>query len=134
MALRPVSELGLVDLTDLASQKVNHGAAPRPAGRGASASNSKTSAGRSPRRPTKTPRNGGPTKQPRVRASTSQGSKRSPSASKRSADTRRTVNADLSAGGNRQRRRPRSRIGLSVATGALGVAGGLLLSRGALQR
>lgn len=133
MPLRPVSELGLVDLTDLAYPDVGdgatRGAGVRPRASRASAAKSKGPASTSGRRAAKAP----------------QGAKRSAATPKRSPESRPAGGVSKRTGkpasevrtrtsGNRSRSRAGSRIALSIVTGALGVAGGLLLSRGALQR
>jgi hypothetical protein len=148
MPLRPVSELGLVDVTDLASREGGRKQSVRSPSKRAGSNTPKNSSSTPQRRGTRTARNSSSTAASR--------SKRASTSSKAARSSR----ANASAGGSRprsQRERtgdshePQSRsrngdsrddakssrgasIGISVLTGAVGVAGGVLLGRTALQR
>lgn len=140
MPLRPVSELGLVDLTDLASREPSDPATRR----------------RPPRAPSTRSQSaqGGANKKPR------QGQTRARDGSKRSGTTPKRRSNGNSPGASPDRGKrpgsqrealtqraaasalpreetigaPAAKIGISVVTGALGIAGGLLLSRAARRR
>lgn len=146
MPLRPVSELGLVDLTDLASQEANATATRHPPTR--------------PRRPPSQTTRRGAKKDPRLEETADQ-TTRGPASARggRPAGGR----SSKSSGGSARKRpgppremtgdslrtpaalpnaqphdgnqgSPAAKIGISVVTGAMGIAAGLLLSRAARRR
>ncbi len=114
MALRPVSDLGLVDPTDLASPKAKKTTSRRPPAR-AKAQPQATRSNPNNRRSSTPARSAsaGARSQPR----------RKPQKTRATTPPRKTTNGA---------RAPK--IGISVATGVVGVAAGLLLSRSAQRR
>jgi hypothetical protein len=157
--LRPVSELGLVDVTDLASRKADDtvparssARAPKPKRSDRADSSSGTSKAASSRTPKRTARTSG---------GTSSGTPRTPSSTRAAARTNASSSARADSGASSKRRESRqgsqrkrhgesrgiqnarphgeikalaANLGVGAVTGALGVAGGVLLVRTARQR
>lgn len=157
MPLRPVSDLGLVDLTELATPKAREPATRRAPARTSRRPQSarlnpsnKRSSGASDSGGAKTPRSGTGSrpnrgaqqpKSPRPTAET----KRGLSAGRRQRE--RKAKRELDSGPpklrgasenvhshNRDTDFPAAKVGLSVVTGVMGLVGGLLLSRSARHR
>jgi hypothetical protein len=173
MPLRPVSDLGLVDVTDLTSRETGGTATRRSTSedlRSAGATKAEKSSTRSeqsgPRTPRSSPSTGAAGSKSASRPKDSSGgpgmSARAPKSSEGSGETLGSARGST-AGADRRRRRPRpqselnrdsremqsavhddqtgdetkgalANVGISVLTGAVGVAGGVLLARTALQR
>ena len=159
MPLRPVSELGLVDVTDLASRQADDTATKpssvsprktRSSGRANSSNGtSKAATSRTPKRSSRT--SGGKSSgTPRTPTSTRAAAKTNSSSSARAdrgASSKRPESRQASQrkrrGDSREIQNARSHgelkalaanLGVGAVTGALGVAGGVLLVRTARQR
>ncbi len=154
MALRPVSELGLVDLTDLASPENAHPVAsadPPPNAHPVAPADPALPADPVPPadadRPTEQPPRKSTTRRkpdgPRTSARTGSARKTSRPAPAKAARSLRVVEPEADtgnrsrAGSEKRRIGPSHRtasIGISALAGAVGVAAGVLLSRGELHR
>ena len=160
MTLRPVSELGLVDVTDLASREADktkssgrsHNAAATKARRAApssgrsTGSNSTSKTASSPTakatigeksaisRPTRASASASTPKRRKAAGTGSRGSVPAARQRKRTGDSRGIQSASQNGQSHRESKALAANLGIGAVTGAIGVAGGVLIVRTARQR